>query len=411
MIWDGHLEQGIYIFTLVGTAMVLTAGFSSLIAFRFGAPLLLLFLAIGLAAGVDGLGIEFDDAPLSYLVGSICLAIILFESGFGTPLNALRQAALPALALATVGVVLTVGIFAAAAHFLTGLGWLQSLLLGAIVGSTDAAAVFFLLRVGNVAIRDRVRSTLEIESGSNDPIAIFLTISLVQVIALGGTESSGALSLQIALGFLREMGIGAIVGLAGGWLIVRLVERLELDRGLLPIFVIALSLLVFGIAGASHGSGFLAVYVAGIYAGNQNIRSHAMLKRFQDGMSWLAQIIMFLVLGLFATPSQFGVILVPAIILALFLIFIARPAAVTLTLLPFKFPTSGNRLSVLGRPARRGVDPAGLDADPGRAAEQPRIVQHRLHRRARVTLGAGLDRAAARQAARPHRAVAHRAAG
>ena len=332
------MEQGIYLFTLVGTAMVLTAGFSSLIAFRYGAPLLLLFLGIGLAAGTDGLGIEFDDAPLAYLVGSVCLAIILFESGFGTPLNALKQAAAPALALATAGVVLTVAIFGAAAHFLTGLGWTESFLLGAIVGSTDAAAVFFLLRVGNVSIRDRVRSTLEIESGSNDPIAIFLTISLVQVIALGGQENAGSLGLSIALGFLREMGIGAVVGLGGGWLIVRLVERLELDRGLLPIFVIALSLLVFGLAGASHGSGFLAVYVAGIYAGNQNIRSQAMLKRFQDGMSWLAQIIMFLVLGLFATPSQFGVILVPAVILALFLIFIARPAAVTLTLLPFKFP-------------------------------------------------------------------------
>ena len=339
MIWDGGvLEQGIYLYTLVGTALVLTAGFSSLIAFRFCAPLLLMFLAIGLVTGVDGLGIEFDNAAAAYFIGSIALAIILFESGFGTPINALRQAALPALSLATIGVILTVGIFGAAAHFLTGLNWTQSFLLGAIVGSTDAAAVFFLLRVGDIAIRDRVRSTLEIESGSNDPIAIFLTISLVEIIALGQIDTPGVLAFNIALGFLMEMGIGGVIGLAGGWIIVRLVEKLELDRGLLPIFVIALAMLVFGIAGASHGSGFLAVYIAGIYAGNQNIRSHATLKRFQDGMSWLAQIIMFLVLGLFATPSQFGVILVPAVILALFLIFIARPTAVTLALLPFGFP-------------------------------------------------------------------------
>jgi potassium/hydrogen antiporter len=339
VIWDtGGLEQAIYLYTLVGTALVLAAGFSSLIAFRFGAPLLLLFLAIGLVTGTDGLGIEFDNAPLAYFVGSIALAIILFESGFGTPINALKQAALPALMLATIGVVLTVGIFGTAAHFLTGLSWTESFLLGAIVGSTDAAAVFFLLRVGDIAIRDRVRSTLEIESGSNDPIAIFLTISLVELIALDHTESVGLVALDIAAGFLMQMGIGAVFGLVGGWIIVRLVERLELDRGLLPIFVIALSLLVFGLAGASHGSGFLAVYVAGIYAGNQSIRSQATLKRFQDGLSWLAQIIMFLVLGLFATPSQFGVILIPAVLLAVFLIFIARPVAVTLTLLPFRFP-------------------------------------------------------------------------
>jgi potassium/hydrogen antiporter len=332
------LEQGIYLYTLVGTALVLTAGFSSLLAFRYGAPLLLLFLLIGLATGVDGLGIEFDNAGLSYFVGSVALAVILFESGFGTPLNALRQAALPAVSLATIGVVLTVAFFGTAAHYMTGLSWTESFLLGAIVGSTDAAAVFFLLRVGNTAIRDRVRSTLEIESGSNDPIAIFMTLSLVGVVAMGKTDNLGEAALQIAIGFVREMGVGAAVGLLGGWVIVRLVERLELDRGLLPIFVIALSLLVFGIAGAAHGSGFLAVYVAGIYAGNRNIRSYAALKRFQDGISWLAQIIMFLLLGLFATPSQFGVILLPAILLALFLIFIARPAAVTLTLLPFRFP-------------------------------------------------------------------------
>ena len=332
------MEHAIYLYTLVGTALVLTAGFSSLIAFRFGAPLLLMFLMIGLATGTDGLGIEFDNAPLAYFAGSIALAIILFESGFGTPLNALRQAALPALSLATIGVLLTVGIFGAAAHFLTGLSWTQSFLLGSIIGSTDAAAVFFLLRVGDIAIRDRVRSTLEIESGSNDPIAIFLTISLVEVIALGSTDAPGQVAMHVALGFLLQMGIGAGFGILGGWIIVRLVERLELDRGLLPIFVIALSLLVFGLAGAAGGSGFLAVYIAGIYAGNRNIRAQATLKRFQDGLSWLAQIIMFLVLGLFATPSQFGVILVPAIILALFLIFVARPVAVTLTLLPFRFP-------------------------------------------------------------------------
>ena len=156
------MEQSIYLATLVGTALVLAAAFSSLIAFRFGAPLLLLFLGLGLAAGVDGLGIQFDNARLAYFVGSLALALILFESGFGTPVTALRQAAMPALSLATVGVMITTGLFGAATFYLTDFSWLESFLLGAAVASTDAAAVFFLLRAGNLHLRDRVRSTLEI---------------------------------------------------------------------------------------------------------------------------------------------------------------------------------------------------------------------------------------------------------
>ncbi|RVC74842.1 potassium/proton antiporter, partial [Mesorhizobium sp. M2A.F.Ca.ET.046.02.1.1] len=171
------MEHAIYLVTLVGTALIVAAAFSSLIAFRFGAPLLLLFLCIGLATGVDGLGIEFDNARLAYFAGSLALAIILFDSGFGTPLNALKQAAGPALSLATIGVILTTGIFSVAASYFLKLSWLESSLLGAAVASTDAAAVFFLLRAGEIHLRERVRSTLEVESGTNDPIAIFLTIT------------------------------------------------------------------------------------------------------------------------------------------------------------------------------------------------------------------------------------------
>jgi potassium/hydrogen antiporter len=331
------LAESIYLLTLVGTALVLAAAFSSLLAFRFGAPLLLLFLAIGLLSGTDGLGIEFDNARVAYFVGSIALALILFDSGFGTPMHALKQAAAPALMMATAGVVLTAGIIAVAAHLIIGLDWLHSFLLGAIVGSTDAAAVFFLLRAGNTEIRERVRSTLEIESGSNDPIAIFLTISLVQILALGETVDPAAMSASIVTGFLREMIIGGLIGLGGGYLIVRIVEKIDIDRGLLPILVLALSLMVFGVAGFAHGSGFLAVYVAGMVAGNANLRSAAAIKRFQDGLSWLSQIIMFLVLGLYATPSQFIPILIPSVLLALILIFIARPVAAGICLLPFRF--------------------------------------------------------------------------
>lgn len=332
------MDQTIYLVTLVAAALVVVAAFSSLIAFRFGAPLLLLFLGIGLASGTDGLGIEFDNASFAYFVGSLALAVILFDSGFGTPLKALRQAALPAIVLATLGVVLTTLLFAAAAHFITNLDWLESLLLGAAVASTDAAAVFFLLRAGNVNLRERVRSMLEIESGTNDPIAIFLTITLVEIISLGVLPDTNVILLDLVGGFFLQMGLGAVVGIAGGLAIVRLVDRLQLDNGLLPIFVLTLSLIVFAAAGAIGGSGFLAVYLAGLVAGNSAIRAVSVLKRFQDGVSWLAQIIMFLLLGLLATPSQFLPILPVAIGLGLFLIFVARPLAVWICLIPFNMP-------------------------------------------------------------------------
>ncbi|WP_198585915.1 potassium/proton antiporter [Pararhizobium haloflavum] len=329
------IVEAMYLVILVGTLLVLIAAFSSLLAFRFGAPLLLLFLCIGLIAGVDGLGINFDNAPLAYFIGSLALAVILFDSGFGTSIQSFRQAAAPAITLATLGVVLTTALFGVAAHYVLDMTLTESLLLGAIVGSTDAAAVFFLLRIGGINIRDKVRSTLEVESGSNDPMAIFLTITLVEIIASGtGIEDMGA---EVLAQFFIQMGVGLAAGIAGGMMIVGLVNKLNLERGLSPIFVLALSLLVFSATGAVGGSGFLAVYVAGLYAGNRQIRSAPTLKRFQDGMTWLAQILMFLLLGLLATPTEFIAIAVPAIGMALFLIFIARPIAVWLALLPFNF--------------------------------------------------------------------------
>jgi cell volume regulation protein A len=327
--------EAFYLILLVSTVLVLAAAFSSLIAFRFGAPLLLVFLMIGLAAGSDGLGIRFDNNPLAYMIGSLALAIILFDSGFGTSVHSFKIAALPALALASVGVVLTAIIFAFAASLLLGFTWLEGLLLGSIVASTDAAAVFFLLRIGGIHIRDKVRSTLEVESGTNDPMAIFLTLSLVQVVSLGHGYSG--LNVELLAEFVKEMGLGLIFGLAGGMMIVAIVNRFAADRGLAPIFVLGLALLVFSFTGTLGGSGFLAVYVAGIYAGSRKIFAKEAIRRFQDGLTWLAQIIMFLVLGLLATPSQFGDIALPAIGLALFLIFVARPIAVWLSLLPFDF--------------------------------------------------------------------------
>ena len=328
------MVEAFYIFLLVGTILVLAAAFSSLIAFRFGAPLLLVFLSIGLIAGVDGLGIAFDNFAFAYMLGSLALAVILFDSGFGTSVHSFRVAAWPALTLASIGVVLTASLFAFGAMLLLDLSWLEGLLLGSIVGSTDAAAVFFLLRIGGINIREQVRSTLEVESGTNDPMAIFLTIALVEVLASG--EGLSGLDAQFLMLFVEQMALGLLFGLLGGMMIVWILNRFTSDRSLAPIFALALGLLVFAFTGAIGGSGFLAVYVAGIYSGNRRIFAREAIARFHAGLTWLAQIIMFIVLGLLATPSQFPSIAIPAILLGLFLVFIARPLAVWLSLLPFQ---------------------------------------------------------------------------
>jgi cell volume regulation protein A len=319
---------------LLCAGLTLVSVLTSVIALRVGAPLLLLFLGIGLVAGEDGPGgIVFNDAPMAYLIGSAALAVILFDSGFHTRLASYRHAAAPAIALATVGVAATIGIAAAAAHWLLHLPWLPSLLLGTVLSSTDAAALFFLLRVGGITIRDRVRSTLEIESGTNDPVAIFLTLTLVSI-ASGHWGGNWA---ELAARVVWQAVGGVILGLAGGFAIVALVNRIRLEPGLAPVVVIAFAVGLFALANELGASGFLAAYLAGLMAGNARLQAVGSLRRFQDGITWLAQIGMFVTLGLFATPRQFPAVLVPSLILAAILIFVARPAAVILCLLPFRF--------------------------------------------------------------------------
>ncbi|MFN3688846.1 potassium/proton antiporter [Salinarimonas sp.] len=319
---------------LIGSALVIATIVTSLLAFRFGAPLLLIFLGVGLAAGESGLGIQFQDAEAAYFLGSLALAVILFDSGFGTSFRAFRRSAAPAIVLATLGVVLTTALVGLPAHFLFGLPLAEAMLIGAIVSSTDAAAVFFLLRVGGIRIREGVRSTLEVESGSNDPMAIFLTIVLVEIVASGSGD--GAVH-DLLVGFVRQMGVGLGAGLVGGSAIVWLANRLRFEGALNSIAILAFALLVFSITGLVGGSGFLAAYVAGLVAGNRPMPGAVPLRRFQEGITWLAQIAMFLMLGLLASPSQFPAIALPAIALALFLAFVGRPLAVWLCLLPFRY--------------------------------------------------------------------------
>ncbi|MBF0324172.1 MAG: potassium/proton antiporter [Alphaproteobacteria bacterium] len=326
--------ESLNITLLVLSGLVTLSIFSSLLSFRVGAPLLLVFLAVGLLAGEDGLGgIRFDDVGTAYAIGTVALAIVLFDAGFHTPFKSVRQAALPSLSLASVGVVLTAALVAVPGHYLLGLDWPQGLLLGAIVASTDAAAVFFLLRVGGIHVRDRVRSILEVESGSNDPMAIFLTIVMIRVLTGGGGDDL----VTFILGHLAmEVVIGLIAGLGGGYLIIAAVNRLGIERGLLPVAALSMALMLMAATALIGGSGFLAVYVAGLLAGNARLAAPDTMRRFQDAASWLAQIAMFLALGLLATPSQFPPLILPSLGVAFVLMFVARPVAVWVGLLPFR---------------------------------------------------------------------------
>ncbi len=318
---------------LFGALLVLAGILSSLVALRFGAPLLLVFLVVGMLAGEEGLGgIRFDDVRTTYIVGSIALALILFDGGLRTRFSTFRSVLAPSLALATAGVLLTASLTAPVAHLALGLGWTESFLVGSVVASTDAAAVFFLIHARGLRLRPRVAATLEIESGTNDPFAIFLTLMLVEML-LQGYQSWGTIATGLAG---KGLG-GALIGWLGGRAIVLVLNRLALPQGLHAPFVTTGALVVFGLAEAIHSSGFLAVYVAGLMVGNRPTRAHNTVIVFLDAATWLAQIGMFLLLGLLAWPQRLPQHALAALAVALFLMLAARPLAVFVCLAPFRF--------------------------------------------------------------------------
>ncbi|AJQ97219.1 potassium/proton antiporter [Gynuella sunshinyii] len=309
---------------------------ASAVTRRVGAPVLLVFLVLGMLAGEDGPGgIRFDDFNLAFLFGNVALAVIIFDGGLGTRKDTFRVSLKPALSLATVGVLLTAAITGFAAYLILGLSWQEGLLIGAIVGSTDAAAVFGLLGSAGFELKERTGATLEIESGSNDPMAIFLTITLVQVLHL---ESQGNQGWTIASELVRQMGLGLAVGFTGGYLLVRALQYLSLPATLYPLLALAGGISLFGVTTIWQGSGFLAIYIAGVMIGNASLSYSKDIHRFHDGMAWLSQIGMFLMLGLLITPTHMVPVILPALGVAAVLIFIARPLAVIVSLLPFHFP-------------------------------------------------------------------------
>ncbi|GHE19509.1 potassium/proton antiporter [Halomonas urumqiensis] len=318
------------LFLLSGFLIALSV-LASRLSTLVGVPLLLIFLGLGMLAGEEGLlGIQFDDYSLAFLIGHLALAMILLDGGLRTRLKTFRVGFKPALTLATLGVFITSGLVGLIAMWIFDLSLVQGLLVGAIVGSTDAAAVFSMLSGRGVNLNERVGATLEIESGTNDPMAIFLTLVLVEMLVgeLGGVFETG-------LFLIMQFGLGLVIGLGGGWLSARLLRWVDLAPGLYSLLALALGFFVFGLTSALGGSGFLAIYLAGLMIGNQPGRHLNFILPVHDGLAWLSQIGLFLVLGLLVTPSEMIDFALPALLVALALIFVARPLAVLISIKPF----------------------------------------------------------------------------
>ena len=319
---------------LAGASLLFIGLLLGHLSVRFGVPSLLVFLLVGMAAGVDGpLGIRFSDFETGYLVSNIALAVILLDGGLRTRFGAFRAGLRPALTLATLGVVITAGLVGAFACWLMQLDWRLGLLLGGIIGSTDAAAVFNVIKGSGLRLNERVAGTLEIESGLNDPMAIFITVALVELLSQAGSQPG----LAMALTLVQQFGVGALLGGALGFGLAALLTRMRSNEGLHALMLCAGGASIFAVTNAAGGSGFLAVYLVGLIAGNREGGVSDSVLDAMDSIAWLAQSGMFLLLGLLVTPSQLNTHGIDALWIAAFLILVARPLAVWLCLLPFAF--------------------------------------------------------------------------
>jgi potassium/hydrogen antiporter len=322
------------ILILIGAALIIISILIAKLFHNIGVPTLLLFIGVGMLAGSEGIGgIYFDDASLAQSVGIIALVFILFSGGLDTNWSESKKVSKPALLLATAGVFITAVVIAIFVMIIFDTSFLWGLLVGSIISSTDAAAVFSILRTGNIQLKGKLKPLLELESGSNDPMAVFLTIGTIELLLFPEKTF-----LDIVLIFFVQLGIGAAIGFFGGKFTGYLINKLNFFyEGLYPIFALSSALLVYALSSVVGGSGFLAIYIAGIVLGNMNFVHKKSLNRFFDGLSVLGQITMFLTLGLLVFPSDLISVIGVGLLLSAVLIFIARPVSVFITLIPFKF--------------------------------------------------------------------------
>ncbi|RKL68625.1 potassium/proton antiporter [Salipaludibacillus neizhouensis] len=346
-------------FILILASFLIMGVITTKLSSRFGVPALILFILLGMIAGSDGLGlIYFDNASHAQLIGIIALVIILFEGGLSTKWTTIKPIAAPSLVLATVGVLITTFIVAIAATFVLDVTWLEGLLFGAIVGSTDAAAVFAALKEQN--IKSRIGATLEAESGTNDPMAMFLTLAFIELIIM---DQKGI--WHIVGAFFLQMGFGLLLGLGMGWIASWIINRINLDSGgLYPIIAMGFALLTYSLTASVGGSGLLAVYVAAMLIGNSDLTYRHTIFRFNEGFAWMMQILMFIILGLLVFPGQLftGAIILNGLLLSFILILIARPLAVLLSTIGFGY--TWKEKTLLSWAGLRGAVPIVLATFP-----------------------------------------------
>ena len=317
---------------LIGSVLLFISILVGKTSYKFGVPTLIFFLGVGMLAGSDGLGIQFDNSAAAQFVGIVSLNFILFSGGLDTNWQSIKPVLGQGLVLSTVGVLITAFTLGFFFWWISDFTIYESLLLGSIVSSTDAAAVFSILRSKSLALKYKLRSTLELESGSNDPMAYVLTIAFLGLV-VNPDLSYGSLVLV----FFRQMLIGAALGLGFGWISKHAVNKINLDfEGLYPVLVIALMFITFSFTDFIGGNGFLAVYLCAVYLGNQDLIHKRTILKLYDGIAWLMQIVLFLTLGLLVNPTEIIPLVGLGLATSLFLIFFARPIAVFLSLLPFK---------------------------------------------------------------------------
>lgn len=334
---------------LIGSILLFVSVIVGKTGYKFGVPALLLFLIVGMIFGSDGLGLQFHNADEAQFIGMVALSIILFSGGMDTKYSDIRPILSPGIVLSTAGVLLTALFTGVFIWWISGMHWsnisfpiITSLLLAATMSSTDSASVFAILRSQNINLKHNLRPMLELESGSNDPMAYMLTVVLIQLV-----QASGMNCGEIALSFAIQFIVGGAIGYVSGRAAVFMLNKLNIDnQALYPILLLAFVFFTFSITDLIHGNGYLAVYIAGMLVGNSKIKYRKEIVTFMDGLTWLFQIIMFLCLGLLVNPHEMFEIAIVASLIGIFMIFIGRPLSVLLCLMPFRNMTTKSRLFV-----------------------------------------------------------------